>query len=98
MNFNLSSREKTFVRVFVGLAFICLALISSWWFWMPVAFIFLISTKRFPEVLAAGFITDMIYGLETSRFFGFRYVFTFAAIILMIISYFIKRILRTNFR
>ena len=53
--------------------------------------LFLVIFKKFYEIIPIFFVNDMLYSVPRAHFFGFHYMMTLIAVILVVISIYFKK-------
>ncbi len=56
-----------------------------------LAIIFLFTFTSYYEIIGAGIVYDVLYGLPLPQFYNFPYIFTVSSVLLFLIALFLKR-------
>jgi hypothetical protein len=70
------------------------ALFLPWWVTLPAAFAFFFAFESFYEVLLVALFLDALYGIPSSRFGGFQFVLSTAALVGYIAAFLLKSRMR----
>lgn len=81
-------------RILADILLIGIVLFAPWWVSLGVAAAFLFIFRDFYELIAVGLLIDLLYAAPAPRFFGFQFVFSFAALLLFVVLRQIKRRVR----
>ncbi len=65
-----------------------------WWITVLLAIVGILFIQNFYEVVVAGLLIDLLYGTDTSLFFGFSAVFTIGALALVVLGERFKKNIR----
>lgn len=81
-------------RIFADVVLIGCAFFLPWWVACIAAAGLFFLFPHFYELIAVGFLLDLLYGAPLPRFFGFQFVLSLAALLLFILLRQVKRRMR----
>lgn len=88
---NLFKKPSTLAR-FICFCVVLISIIwAYWWIVLILAIVFLFIFPSYYELLFWGVLYDSLYGAPLASFFNFPYVVTLAAMVLFMISYFLRK-------
>ena len=81
-------------RIFLNIGLFLIVLVCPWWVSIIAALVLLYYFKTFTEIVIFGLIIDILYGHFSPGFQLFDYRATLVAMILLLISIFLKKRLK----
>jgi hypothetical protein len=79
------------MRVVFDIVLFLSLFIVPWWLSLSVALVGVFFFSRFYEIIIAGVVVDILYGVPQASFFGFQYISSIVTVLFFIGGEYIKK-------